>query len=187
MRYTSLLLTATVLLLPLCTAALATLPNPAEGFNDLSWGQDITGIQELHKFKAKGNADFYVRDSEPYELYGQRVPRVVYGAKDGELFAVWVHTDDAAIFAQLQQDLSTLFGEPLRKQADGVDILQWEQEPFRIKLKADRKTGALKLGYYYMPVAAGVNFSIIDMVMDEIYTQELETFWTEGRPLPKAQ
>lgn len=171
------------LLLALATTARAELPDPEKGFGNLKWGETIAGNEEFFKIKSKGNADFYIRNKDPYTLYGQKMERVIYGARGGKLFAAYVHMEDKDVFEKLENDLSAHYGPAKRSTSEGVNILQWKRGEFKIKLKEYPETGSLKLAFYFAPLSSDVNMANIDLVMDKIYSDEMEDYWVKGSPL----
>ena len=182
----TLFLTITALAAALLFAAAAlatTLPDPAKGFNDLKWGQDITGMDGFKKYRSKGNAAFYVRADDPFTIYNTKMPRVIYGTIGGKLFAAYVILDDSFIYKKLEGDLTRLYGAPVSKSNANADVMQWQSGDIKIKLKFEKNNKQFKLGYYYLPLSKNVKMANMEAVMDAIYNNELENFWINGSPL----
>lgn len=160
--------------------ALAELPDPAKGFNDLQWGQQIAQQNGFKQIKAKGNAFFYVRDGEDFSLYGEQMPQVIYGAKGGKLFAAYVLLPQRTLFKKLSADLTSLYGAPKESTVNDIKIWSWKKDGFKIKLKDYPLTDRLKLSYYNETISDDSGEANVEAVMDKIYNQDLENYWVDN-------
>ncbi len=161
-----LIASASCLILLLCMAsAHAAQPLPLkEGFQDVRWGADVSTMPQLEKVGTKNMADFYVNRAKSYEVAGVAVPRVIYGATGGKVFAVYVDLPSAEALAAVRSSLDSRIAPGKSKQEGDETVWSWRHGKVRLKLK--ELPTQRKLAIYYSPLADTVELSIFEQEAD---------------------
>lgn len=130
-----------------------------DGFMGIRWGTDIADLPDFEKVSQKHDVTYYGNPKKSYTLFNVAVPYVTYAFYAGKLFAAYVDVASIDVFGKLKDHLSRNYGSP-RISLDfnaGQKIYIWKHQDTKIKLKLYENDGKMKLGFYYIPLAAKVN------------------------------
>lgn len=171
---------ATALLVCLCAGmGYAAQDTGPAGFNGIAWGAPREGLDNLVKLKQRGNASFYINSAEDFRYEGFAQPRIVYGFIADRLYGVYVDVESRELFDTLLEQWTAKYGEPRIVDEPETYVRQWRFENLKVKLKKNKRTGAMKLAYYYMPLYEHVEL-VLDEAMDEIDEKHLDRlYWLE--------
>jgi hypothetical protein len=130
----------------------------AKGFGQAAWGDDLLKKPGFMKLRSSEGTDYFVNLRETYEMPGYGKPTAFYGQSRGRLFAVILRLKDGTDREKLLAELRQFHGPGKSSGGKGAPVTAWKAGQVRIKLKTD-PGGAMKLGFYYMPLAGGKSLS----------------------------
>lgn len=130
----------------------------AKGFGQAAWGDDLLKKPGFMKLRSSEGADYFVNLRETYEMPGYGKPTAYYGQSRGRLFAVILRLKDGTDREKLLAELRQFHGKGKLSGGKDSSVVAWKAGQVRIKLKTD-PGGAMKLGFYYMPLAGGKSLS----------------------------
>ncbi len=144
----------------LCFVFLALLCAPVqamelnEGFLGYRWGSDIAANKSFILKHSEGIVDYYVDEAKSYSISEVDSAYVVFGAVEGQLYAVFVGIDTPQGYQRALDYLRSRFGTSKVKDQGHVLEHSWDKYDFnvRVKLKKDQATGEMKMAVYYMPL-----------------------------------
>lgn len=141
-----------VLLALLCTPVQAM--ELDQGFLGYRWGSDITSNESFVLKHSEGIVDYYVDESKTYSISEVDSAYVVFGAVEGQLYAVFVGIETPQGYQRALDYLRSRFGTSKVKDQGQVQEHSWSKYDFniRIKLKKDQASGEMKMAVYYMPL-----------------------------------
>ncbi|QJT09251.1 hypothetical protein [Oceanidesulfovibrio marinus] len=169
---------AAALLVALVAVAQAE-PQGPPGFNGIPWGAPREGLEHFAKLKQRGNAEFYLNTQEDFEFEGFPQPRIIYGFIEGRLYGVYVDVATQELFDMLLQRWTKEYGEPRIIDETETYVRQWRFEHLKVKLKKIKRTGAMKLAYYFLPLYEHVELAL-DQGAEDIDEQKLDRlYWLE--------
>ncbi|TVM14842.1 hypothetical protein DPQ33_16590 [Oceanidesulfovibrio indonesiensis] len=152
----------------LCAGAGFAQEQGPDGFNGIPWGASREGLGNLVKLKQRGNADFYINTKEDFRYEGFPQPRIVYGFIADRLYGVYVDVDSQELYDRLLEQWTARYGEPRIVDELETYVRQWRFEHLKVKLKKNKRSGAMKLAYYHTPL-----YEHVELVMDEA-VQEID-------------
>ncbi|MFC1886116.1 hypothetical protein ACFLZM_03570 [Thermodesulfobacteriota bacterium] len=133
--------------------------NISNGFMGIKWGESIAALQGFSKLDTKDDVEFYRNPRKVYRINNYLINQAVYGFYAGKFFAVYIQVKDVEAFSEIKKYMKSTYGDPKRSLSMKSDQIvdQWKSENVKIKLKQDKKTGAMKLAFYYMPLSTKIN------------------------------
>lgn len=141
--------------------------NPAaadlkDGFFDITWGTNLSQLDEFRKISENLNVAYFVSDQRAYQIADIKISEVVYGTFENQFFAVYINIAGIDVFAQLKRYITHKYGLPKIKlskmqAADQLTVYQWNYGKTKIKLKIYENSDNMKLAFYYTPLSAQVN------------------------------
>ncbi|MHC1713648.1 MAG: hypothetical protein AB9872_15990 [Solidesulfovibrio sp.] len=182
----------TLVLMATCLVASASLAvaagKGAPGFSGVAFGTKRSVLASFLTLKTMDHIEYAVNPAEPYRLNG-RTPVVFYGFADGRFFAAYVRLDGLISRDDMARRLTADYGKPATTMEGGVEVLRWRRGDLKIKLKADKTSGSLKLAYYSIAhgAAAAMALAEPDFVDFEELTRAFnKDSITKGVTLPAA-
>ncbi len=151
-------------------------------FNGTPWGTHRDDLASFVKLKQKGNAEFYFDSEEDYRVEGFPQPRIVYGFLEDRLFAVYMDVDSPELYEKLLREKTALWGEPRIVDEQEVYVKQWRFKHLKVKLKQNKRTGSMKLAFYYMPLYEHVQLAGVEMgeAFEDIEEERMDQlYWLE--------
>ena len=134
----------------------------SEGFSGLSWGTDLSTIENLSELSRKENVGYYFRFNEIGLVYNTYVDRVVYGFYQNKFFAVYFRIKSRKDFDKIKESMTSDYGLPRAQLRVNRTIYIWEHKNINMKMKFYKKAGNHKLAYYYTPLSRKLNESRLE-------------------------
>jgi len=128
-------------------------------FLNKPWGAPLAEFPEHVNVGGSGKIAYYVNPSLAYTLFDTQVANLVYGFYDEKFFAVYANLDAIDTYSAIKHRIQQRLGLPkISMEARGaLTTHSWAVGETRIKMKYSEITGAMKLSFYYMPLASLVN------------------------------
>ncbi len=131
-------------------------------FLNTPWGAPLAGFQGLTNVGVNGKISYYVNPKQAYTIFGAQVSDLVYGFYDDKFFAVYVHLDAIDTYGTIKHQIQKEYGVPKisMEARGGLTTHSWKTGDTRIKMKYSDVTGAMKLSFYYTPLASRANLEM---------------------------
>jgi hypothetical protein len=158
-----------IVLAVLTAAAAAHAESIRDGFMGTKWTADITSLEGFSKLYSKNDVDFYINPQKVYQIGNYTVREIVYGFHKGKFFAVYIQIKEMEIFSDIKRYMKSTYGDPqisFSMKSDEV-VDRWKTGTVKIKLKNNRKTGKMKLAFYYKALSAEINEELQEKFSEE--------------------
>jgi hypothetical protein len=128
-------------------------------FLNKSWGAPLSEFAEVVNAGSSGKIAYYVNPKQAYTIFDVEVASLVYGFYDEKFFAAYVDLDAIDTYSAIKHRLQQRFGVPrISMESRGaLTTHSWMAGDTRIKMKYSETSGAMKLSFYYMPLAGRAN------------------------------
>ncbi len=124
-----------------------------EGFLGLPWGSDVSQHKGFVQQYKSGIVEYYVDQDTNYTISDVDSAYVIFGVVQKQLYAAFVGLDTEAGYQRAKDYLLAKFGNAKVKDQGDVQELSWfKDKTVRVKLKKDKKTGEMKMAFYYLPL-----------------------------------
>lgn len=129
-----------------------------DGFMGYVWGSDISKYSGLKQLYSKGGLTFYSSPGESYVIEDVTIGDVIYGFYQGKFYAVYINLDSLDKFDVIERKMKASYGLPDHNLSSKEQVFtyKWKYRDVKIKLKTDQLTGTMKVAFYHMPTAAGL-------------------------------
>jgi hypothetical protein len=123
------------------------------------WGAALSEFPEHVNVGGSGKIAYYVNPKQAYTLFDAQVTNLVYGFYDERFFAVYTDLEAIDTYSVIKHRIQQRFGVPkISMESRGaLTTHSWMIGETRIKMKYSEATGAMKLSFYYMPLASRAN------------------------------
>jgi hypothetical protein len=128
-------------------------------FLNKPWGAPLAEFPEHVNVGGSGKIAYYVNPSLAYTLFDTQVTNLVYGFYDEKFFAVYANLDAIDTYSAIKHRIQQRLGLPKisMEARGGLTTHSWAVGETRIKMKYSEITGAMKLSFYFMPLASLAN------------------------------
>lgn len=128
-------------------------------FLNKPWGAPLAEFPEHVSVGGNGKIAYYVNPKQAYTLFDIQVANLVYGFYDGKFFAVYASLDAIDTYSTIKRRIQQRFGVPkISMESRGaLTTHSWVVGDTRIKMKYSEASGAMKLSFYYTPLASRAN------------------------------
>jgi hypothetical protein len=128
-------------------------------FLNKPWGAPLAEFPEHVSVGGSGKIAYYVNPKQAYTLFDIHVANLVYGFYDGKFFAVYASLDAIDTYSTIKRRIQQRFGVPkISMESRGaLTTHSWVVGDTRIKMKYSETSGAMKLSFYYAPLAGRAN------------------------------
>jgi len=128
-------------------------------FLNKRWGAPLSEFQEHVQVGGSGKIAYYVNPKQAYTLFDTQVTNLVYGFYDEKFFAVYAGIEAIDSYSTIKRGIQHRFGAPkISMESRGaLTTHSWMVGETRIKMKVSEASGAMKLSFYYMPLAGQAN------------------------------
>jgi len=140
-----------------------------EGFLELPWGAEASGLDGFERDGSKGKIDFYTNPQVVHTIGEVTVKDEIYGFFEGRFFAVYLNIDSIDVFGRLKGYLNSKYGSPdiSMTMKSEETIYKWKHRGVKIKLKMQQTSGRMKLGFYHQPGAKAVDQDEIENYQED--------------------
>jgi hypothetical protein len=131
-------------------------------FLNKPWGAALSSFQGLVNVGVNGKISYYINPRQAYTIFGAQVSDLIYGFYDDKFFAVYVHLDAIDTYGTIKRQIQKEYGVPKisMESRGGLTIHSWKTGDTRIKMKYSDVSGAMKLSFYYSPLAGRANLEM---------------------------
>jgi hypothetical protein len=138
-------------------------------FLNKPWG---ASLDEFPGYVNVGGSDkiaYYVNPRQAYTIFGVQVSDLVYGFCDEKFFAAYAGIEAIDAYSSIKRQIQERFGSPkISMESRGrLTTYSWKTGDTRIKMKYSEASGAMKLSFYYLPIASRVNAEMQKEMDDE--------------------
>jgi len=142
----------------LCGGALQAADLDKEFLNK-PWGAPLSEFSEHVNVGGSGKITYYVNPKQAYTIFDTPVTNLVYGFYDEKFFAVYAGLEAIDTYSAIKHRIQQRFGVPkISMESRGaLTTHSWMVGHTRIKTKYSEASGAMKLSFYYMPLAGRAN------------------------------
>lgn len=128
-------------------------------FLGLPWGTDIRDHKGYTLLYTKGDLRYYIQPNTVRTVKGFQIARVIYGTRNYRFYAAFLLIDSMETFDDIKAYMEERYGFPkiTWSSARHQTTYKWTHQSVRMKLKFDQMDRRMKLGFYYLPIAAKVN------------------------------
>lgn len=156
-----------LVLLLICSAAQGA--DLKDGFMQTRWGTAAADLAQFSKVRQNDEVAYYVNPSQLFEFDGNKIEDVIYGFYRNQFFAVYVKVDKIELFGRMKDYMTTKYGNPSQKVSmkTGLTVYKWKYEKVKMKLKASKKDGQMKLAIYYTPLSNKINEDQQEIFVDQ--------------------
>ncbi len=128
-------------------------------FLNKPWGAPLSEFPEHVHMGGSGKIAYYVNPKQAYTLFDTQVTNLVYGFYDEKFFAVYAGLEAIDTYSTIKRGIQQRFGTPkISMESRGaLTTHSWMIGDTRIKMKYSETSGAMKLSFYYMPLAGRAN------------------------------
>jgi hypothetical protein len=123
------------------------------------WGAPLSDFPQFVHVGGSGKIAYYVNPMQAYTLFDTQVTNLVYGFYDEKFFAVYAGLEAIDTYSTIKRGILHRFGIPkISMEARGaLTTHSWTVGETRIKMKYYETSGAMKLSFYYTPLAGRAN------------------------------
>ena len=138
-------------------------PLPAADFDKeflrKPWGAGLAEFPEHVHVGGSGKIAYYMNPKQAYTIFDAQVSNLVYGFFDEKFFAVFADLEAIDTYSAIKHRIQQRLGIPkISMETRGaLTTHSWMVGDTRIKMKYSDATGAMKLSFYYMPLASRAN------------------------------
>jgi hypothetical protein len=152
----------TLALAALCATPAAPAGDLGKEFLSKPWGSPLADFQGLVNVGVNGKIGFYIHPKQAYTVFDAQVSDLVYGFYDDKFFAAYVGLDAIDAYSTIKRQIQQRFGVPKISMESRGDLTthSWKTGETRIKMKYSEVSGAMKLSFYYMPLANRANLDL---------------------------
>jgi len=138
-------------------------------FLNKPWGAPLSEFPEHVNVGGSGKITYYVNPKQAYTLFDIQVANLVYGFYDEKFFAVYAGLEAIDTYSTIKRRIQQRFGIPkISMESRGaLTTHSWMAGDTRIKMKYSEASGAMKLSFYYMPLAGRANAEMQKEMDDE--------------------
>jgi len=148
-------------LLTLCCCSAVAAGDLNQAFLDLPWGSaPAPGM--MSKVASTAPIDYYAASEKVFHIGDSIMTDILYAYYEDRLFAVHLKIDSLDAFEKIKAYMRDRYGFPKTTFATGGDqtIFRWKHKRIRMKLKQYTPADAMKLSFYFAPVADRVNHEL---------------------------
>lgn len=126
------------------------------------WGAPLSEFAGYAHVGGSGKIAYYVNPKQAYTIFDAQVSDLVYGFYDERFFAVYVSLEAIDTYSSIKREIHQKFGVPkISMESRGsLTTYSWKTGDTRIKMKYREAPGAMKLSFYYLPIASEVNLAL---------------------------
>jgi hypothetical protein len=145
-----------------------------KGFLDKPWGAPLSEFPGYVSVGGSGKIAYYINPKQAYTIFDTQLSDLVYGFYNEKFFAVYAALDAIDKYAAIKHQIQQRLGVPrISMESRGsLTTYSWKTGETRIKMKYHDGSGAMKLSFYYLPMANQVNAEL-QKEMDEEPPQPL--------------
>jgi hypothetical protein len=133
------------------------------------WGAPLSEFPGVVNVGGSGRIGYFINPNQAYLIFGTQLSELVYGFYDQKFFAVYAHLDAIDTYSSIKHQIQQKLGVPkISMEARGeLTVHSWKTGDTRIKMKTAGSAGAMKLAFYYQPLAALANAEMQKELDDE--------------------
>jgi hypothetical protein len=134
----------------------------AKEFLQKPWGEPLSQFPGYVKVGGSGKIGYYINPKQAYTIFNAQVSDLVYGFYEEKFFAVYVSLEAIDTYSSIKREIQKKFGVPKisMESRGGLTIYSWKTGDTRIKMKYREAAGAMKLSFYYLPIASQANLAL---------------------------
>jgi hypothetical protein len=138
-------------------------------FLNKPWGAPLSEFPELVNVGGSGKIGYFINPKQAYMIFGTQLSELVYGFYEEKFFAVYAHLDAIDTYSSIKHQIQQKLGLPkLSMESRGeLTVYSWKTGDTRIKMKASGALGAMKISFYYLPIAKLANAELQKELDDE--------------------
>jgi len=159
-----------ILVLTLCILGAGDLlaADLSKEFLNKPWGAPLSDFPGYVNVGGSGKVAYYVNPKQAYTIFDVQVSDLVYGFCDEKFFAAYAGIEAIDAYSRIKRQIQQRFGAPkISMESRGrLTTYSWKTGETRIKMKYSEDSGAMKLSFYYLPIASRVNAEL-QREMDE--------------------
>lgn len=126
------------------------------------WGAPLSEFSGYAHVGGGGKIAYYINPKQAYTIFDAQVSDLVYGFYEERFFAAYVRLEAIDTYSSIKHEIQQKFGVPkISMESRGaLTIYSWKIGDTRIKMKYGEASGAMKLSFYYLPIASQVNLAL---------------------------
>jgi hypothetical protein len=128
-------------------------------FLNTPWGAPLSEFPGYVNVGGSGKIGYYINPKQAYMIFGTQLSDLVYGFFDEKFFAVYARLEAIDTYGSIKRQIQQRLGVPkISMESRGtLTTYSWKTGDTRIKMKHHEASGAMKLSFYYLPIANRVN------------------------------
>jgi hypothetical protein len=128
-------------------------------FLNKAWGAPLSEFPGYVNVGGSGRIAYYINPKQAYTIFGVQVSDLVYGFCDEKFFAAYADIEAIDAYTSIKRQIQQRFGSPkISMESRGrLTTYSWKTGETRVKMKYSEDSGAMKLSFYYLPIAGRVN------------------------------
>jgi hypothetical protein len=133
------------------------------------WGALLSEFPGVVNVGGSGKIGYYIHPKQSYMIFGTQLSELVYGFYDEKFFAVYAHLDAIDTYSSIKRQIQQKLGVPkISMESRGeLTAYSWKTGGTRIKMKIYGAVGAMKISFYYLPIAKLANAEMQKELDDE--------------------
>jgi hypothetical protein len=138
-------------------------------FLNKPWGAPLSEFPGYVNVGGSGKIGYYVNPKQAYMIFGAQLSHLVYGFHDEKFFAVYASLEAIDTYGSIKHQIQQKLGVPKisMESRGGLTTYSWKTGDTRIKMKYYDASGAMKLSFYYLPIANQVNAELQKEIDEE--------------------
>ena len=145
----------------LCCGALQAADFEKEFLNK-PWGAPLSEFPGYVNVGGSGKIAYYINPKQAYMISGVQLSDLVYGFYDEKFFAVYAALEAIDGYGAIKSQIQQKLGVPKisMESRGGLTTYSWKTGDTRIKMKYAESSNAMKLSFYYLPIAGQINLEL---------------------------
>jgi hypothetical protein len=138
-------------------------------FLNKPWGAPVSDFPGYRNVGGSGQIKYYVNPKQAYTILGVHLTNFVFGFYEDKFFAAYATLGAIDSYGAIKHQLQQRLGVPKisMESQGGLTTYSWKTGETRIKMKYHDISGAMKMSFYYLPIASQVNAERQKEVEDE--------------------
>ena len=138
-------------------------------FLNKPWGAALSEFPGVVSVGGRGKIGYYVHPKQAYMIFGTQLTELIYGFYDEKFFAAYARLEAIDTYSAIKHQIQQKLGVPRISMESRGELTEysWKTGDTRIKMKIFGAAGAMKLSFYYLPIAKLANAEMQKEMDDE--------------------
>lgn len=140
-----------------------------KAFLNKPWGAELSEFPGVVSVGGKGKIGYYIHPKQVYMVFGTQLSELIYGFYDEKFFAAYARLEAIDAYSAIKHQIQQKLGVPRISMESRGELTEysWKTGDTRIKMKIFGASGAMKLSFYYLPIAKLANSEMQKELDDE--------------------